>query len=170
MLDGGTIGHIENQARRLKADADLKARLVAAYVAAREPFPQSPHLEEQIYNGFPGPEDERRMTAFHQALWPDRLTIVQSFEDERLRWFGLRLMYCEARSVLPMDVRSEVEHRLGDQLAGDGSGCLTYDLALAETDKLIGEGADHDGLLSRYRIHLQDRSARAAAFRQQTLF
>jgi exodeoxyribonuclease I len=170
MLDGGTIGHIENQARRLKADADLQARLVAAYVAAREPFPQSPHLEEQIYNGFPGPEDERRMTAFHQAQWRDRLTIVQSFEDERLRWFGLRLMYCEARSVLPMDVRSEVEHRLGDQLAGDGSGCLTYDLALAETDKLIGEAADHDGLLSRYRIHLQDRSARAAAFRQQTLF
>ncbi len=55
----------------------------------------------------------------------------------------------------------------GNQLAGDGSGCLTYELALAETDKLIGEGADHDGLLSRYRIYLQDRSARAATFRAQ---
>ena len=167
MLDGGSVGHIENQAQRMKADADLRARLVAAHVAAREPFPLSPHLEEQIYNGFPGPDDEGRMNAFHQAEWPDRLAIVQSFEDERLRWFGLRLMYCEARSVLPAEVRAEVEHRLGNQLAGDGTGCLTYELASAETDKLIGEGADRDGLLSRYRRYLQDRSARAAAFRAQ---
>jgi exodeoxyribonuclease-1 len=167
MLDGSAVGHVENQAQRMKADADLRARLVAAYVAAREPFPLSPHLEERIYNGFPGPNDEGRMNAFHQAPWPDRLAIVQSFEDERLRWFGLRLMYCEARSVLPAEVRAEVERRLSKQLAGDGSGCLTYQLALAETDKLIEEGADHDGLLSRYRSYLQDRSARAATFRSQ---
>lgn len=24
---------------------------------------------------------------------------AQNFEDERLRWFGIRLNYCEARSV-----------------------------------------------------------------------
>lgn len=107
------------------------------------------------------------MKAFHQASWPDRLAIVQDLEDERLRWFGLRLMYSEARGVLPATIKAEIEHRLADQLAGDGSGCLTYDLALAETDKLMEEGADHDGLLSRYRIYLQDRSARAAAFRAQ---
>ena len=71
------------------------------------------------------------------------------------------------RGVLPATVKAEIECRLAEQLAGDGSGCLTYELALAETDKLIGEGEDHDGLLSRYRIYLQDRSARAAAFRAQ---
>ncbi len=167
MLDGGPIGHIEDQARRVKADADLCARLVAAYIAAREPFPLSPHLEERIYNGFPGPDDEGRMNAFHQASWPDRLAIVQGLEDERLRWFGLRLIYFEARGVLPATVKAQIERRLADQLAGDGSGCLTYELALAETDKLMREGADHDGLLSRYQIYLQDRSARAAAFRAQ---
>jgi exodeoxyribonuclease-1 len=76
-------------------------------------------------------------------------------------------MYFEARTVLPAAVRAEIERRLADQLAGDGSGCLTYELALTETDKLMGEGADHDGLLSRYRIYLQGRSARAATFRTQ---
>lgn len=169
MLDGGLIGHIEDQARRVKADSYLRARLVAAYIAAREPYPLSPHLEERIYNGFPRPDDEGRMNAFHEASWPDRLAIVQSFEDERLRWFGLRLIYCEARGVLPATVKAEIERRLADQLAGDGSGCFTYERALAETDKLMGEGADHDGLLSRYRIYLQDRSARAAAFRARAV-
>jgi exodeoxyribonuclease I len=167
MLDGGSIGNIEDRARRVKADANLRARLVAAYFAAREPYPLSPHLEEQIYNGFPGPDDEGRLNAFHQASWPDRLAIVQSLNDERLRWFGLRLVYSEARGVIPATVKAEIEYRLAERLAGDGSGCLTYELALAETDKLIGEGEDHDGLLSRYRIYLQDRSARAAAFRAQ---
>jgi exodeoxyribonuclease-1 len=167
MLDGSSIDRIEEQARRLKADAHLRARLVAAHIAAREPYPLSPHLEERIYNGFPGPDDERRMSAFHQASWPDRLAIVEGLEDERLRWFALRLVYAEARGVLPTKIKAEIEHRLANQLAGDGSGCLTYELALAETDKLIGEGADHDGLLSRYRIYLHDRSSRAAAFRAQ---
>ena len=169
MLDGGSIGHVEDQARRVRADAHLRARLVAAYIAAREPYPLSPHLEERIYNGFPVSDDEGRMNAFHQAAWPDRLAIVQDLEDERLRWFGLRLMYSEARGVLPATIKAEIEHRLADQLAGDGSGCLTYELALAETDKLIEEGADHDYLLSRYRAYLQDRSARAAAFRAQVV-
>lgn len=167
MLAGSSIDRLEEQARRVKADAHLCARLVAAYIAVREPYPLSPHLEERIYNGFPGPEDERRMNAFHKAPWSDRLNIAQDLQDERLRWFALRLLYSEARGVLPATIRAEIEHRLANQMAGDGSGCLTYELALAETDKLIWEGADHDGLLSRYRIYLQDRSARAAAFRAQ---
>lgn len=167
MMEGGSIGRIEEQARRVKADSHLRERVFAAYNAIREPFPLSPHLEEQIYNGFPGPDDEVRMNNFHQASWPDRLQIVQGLEDERLRWLGLRLIYSEARRVLPATVRAEIELRLANQLAGDGSGCLTYALALTETDKLIGEGADHDGLLSRYRDYLQDRSARAATLMTQ---
>ncbi|AGT07391.1 exonuclease domain-containing protein [Paracoccus aminophilus] len=167
MLDGGLIDHIENQARRVKADAHLCARILAAYVASREPYPLSPHLEERIYNGFPGPDDERRMRDFHQASWPDRLAIVQGLEDERLRWFGLRLMYSEARGVLPPVLKVEIEHRLAEQLLGDGSGCLTYDLALAETEKLTTGGTDHDDRLFRYSAYLRDRSARAATLREQ---
>jgi exodeoxyribonuclease-1 len=76
MLDGGSIDHIEDQARRVKADANLRTRLVAAYIATREPYPLSPHIEERIYNGFPGPDDEGRANAFHQASWSDRLAIT----------------------------------------------------------------------------------------------
>lgn len=66
---------------------------------------------------------------------------------------------------LPPMVKAEIEHRLADQLTGDESGCLTYNLALAEMNKLVGEGASSDDPLSRYRVYLQDRSARAAAFK-----
>lgn len=62
-------------------------------------------------------------------------------------------------------VRLEVEDRLAGQLAGDGTGCLTYEQVLAETERLLSEAVDADGLLAQYRLYLQERSARAAAFR-----
>lgn len=165
MLNSGSINDIESRARQVKGDALLRDRLISAYVASREPYPLSPHIEERIYNGFPGPNDEMRMATFHKASWPDRFAIVRSFEDERLRWFGLRLVYLEARSVLPESARLEVEERLAGQLTGNGTGCLTYGQALVETDKLLEEAIDADSLLAQYRLYVQGRSARAAAFR-----
>ena len=165
MMNGSSIDSVERYARRVKDDAGLCARLVAAYVASRKAYPLSPHIEERLYNGFPKPNDEMRMAAFHDAPWEKRVAIVQSFDDERLRWFGLRLMYCEARHFLPASLRSEVEHLLADQLTGDGTGALTYEMALAETDKLLNEGADSEHLLSEYRRYLLERSARVAAFK-----
>ena len=165
MLGGRSIDEVEGRARRVKDDANLRARLIVAYVASREPYPLSPHIEERIYDGFPGPNDEARMIAFHDVPWSDRFDIVQSFEDERLRWFGLRLIYFEARSVLSESARAEVEGRLAGQLTGDRTGALTYEQALAETDKLLQGAPDSDGLLSQYRGYLQERSARVARFR-----
>jgi exodeoxyribonuclease-1 len=162
MLDGVTLDEIEERARRLQNDAGLRARLVAAYVARREPYPVSPHLEGRLYNGFPGPEDEARAARFHDAPWQDRLAIVQSFEDERLRWFGLRLIYMEARSLLPETVRGDVESRLTEQLNGDGSGALTYDIALAETAKCLASGENPGEILLQYDKYLKDRRARVS--------
>jgi len=130
-----------------------------------EPYVLSPHIEERIYNGFPGPADEARIAAFHDARWEDRFAIVQRIEDERLRWFGLRLIYFEARSVLPEPARVEVERYLTEQMAGDGSGCLTFDQAMAETERELGEAAGSDDLLVHYRSFLQDRRARFDAYR-----
>lgn len=165
MLEGDAIDAIEDRARRVKADISLRARLVAAYIAAREPYALSPHIEERIYNGFPGPADEARIAAFHDARWEDRFAIIQGMEDERLRWFGLRLIYFEARAVLPEPARLEVERYLINQMTGDGSGCLTFDQAMAETERLLGEAASADDLLMHYRTYLQDRRARLEAYR-----
>ncbi|AJA59053.1 MULTISPECIES: exodeoxyribonuclease I [Bradyrhizobium] len=169
MLDGGSMGATGDRACLMKADTGLCARLVAAYMAAREPYALSPHLEERIYSGFPGPADEARIAAFHDARWEDRLAIVQGMEDERLRWFGLRLIYFEARSVLPEPTRLEVERYLTDQMTGDGSGCLTIDQAMAETERVLGEFASPDDLLIQYRTYLQDRLARLEAYRTRLI-
>jgi exodeoxyribonuclease-1 len=52
---------------------------------------------------------------------------------------------------------------LAGQLTGDGTGALTYEQALATTDKLLEGSSDADGLLSQYRDYLAGRLERATA-------
>jgi exodeoxyribonuclease-1 len=48
------------------------------------------------------------MAGFHDASWPDALSIVLSFDDERLRTFRLRLVYFGSRSAQQSEWRSSV--------------------------------------------------------------
>src|SRR5262249_38182926 len=78
----------------LQADADFRARLIAAFEATRAVRQPSQHIEEQIYEGFFEDADHLLMDAFHAAPWEERLPFVESFQDTRLRELGIRLIYC----------------------------------------------------------------------------
>jgi exodeoxyribonuclease-1 len=166
MLNGADPETIEAASRAVRADPVLCARIIAAYVSAREPFSRSLHVEGQLYDGFPGPNDEHRMVAFHDAGWPEALSIVQDFDDERLRTFGLRLIYFGSRSSLPPPVRREVERLLTDRLVDETAGGLTLTQALEETDLVSANGRrDLEVLLADYRTYLSDRISRVSQFR-----
>jgi exodeoxyribonuclease-1 len=166
MLDGVDIDAIEARARRLKDDPVLCSRLVLAYTSTREPRTPSAHVEDHLHDGFPGPQDETRMDEFHDADWADRLSIVQSFDDERLRFFGLRLLYFEARSVLPEALRLELERALSGRLVDEDAGGLTLEQALREIDETPNDGSsDAGGLMADYRTYLVGRIARVTGFR-----
>jgi exodeoxyribonuclease-1 len=166
MLEGIDIHAIEVRARRVKDDLALCSRLVLSYISTREPRTPSSHAEERLYDGFPGPQDEARMLEFHDADWRDRLSIVQHFDDDRLRLFGLRLLYFEARSVLPEDIRLELERALSGRLVDYDAGGLTLEQALREIDETPSDGAsDTGGLLADYRTYLVGRKARVTDFR-----
>jgi len=98
------------------------------------------------------------MVEFHDEDWADSLSIIQSFDDERLRFFGLRLLYFEARSVLPEALRFELERALSGRLVYDDAGGLTLEQALCEIDETPSGGAsDAGGLLADYRTYLVGR-------------
>ena len=170
ILDGFDIDAIEARARRVKDNPALCSRLVSAYTSTRVPRAPSRHAEERLYDGFPGPQDEARMVEFHDADWGDRLSIVQRFDDERLRFFGVRLLYFEARSVLPEALRLELERALSGRLVDDDAGGLTLEQALREIDETPGDrAADAGGLLADYRTYLVGRMARVTDFRAKHL-
>ena len=56
--------------------------------------------EESIYTKFTSTEDNRIMPEFHEAKWENKLSILSKFKDERLQYFGKKLLYREKPEML----------------------------------------------------------------------
>ena len=56
--------------------------------------------EESIYAKFTTAEDNKVMPEFHSAAWNKKLSVISKFKDERLKYFGKKLLYMEKPEVL----------------------------------------------------------------------
>tara|TARA_A100001011_G_scaffold400094_1_gene512292 strand:- start:422 stop:1843 length:1422 start_codon:yes stop_codon:yes gene_type:complete len=59
--------------------------------------------EESIYTKFTTTEDNKIMPEFHSAEWEKKPLIISRFKDERLRYFGKKLLYMEKPELLSKD-------------------------------------------------------------------
>jgi exodeoxyribonuclease I len=55
---------------------------------------------EESINSFINPEDNKLMPEFHKVDWDKKLIILSKFKDERLKYFGKKLLYMEKPEVL----------------------------------------------------------------------
>lgn len=56
--------------------------------------------EESIYTKFTTAEDNKIMPEFHNVDWKKKLNVISKFKDERLKYFGKKLLYMEKPEVL----------------------------------------------------------------------
>jgi exodeoxyribonuclease-1 len=56
--------------------------------------------EESIYVKFTTAEDNKVMPEFHSAEWDKKLSVISKFKDERLQYFGKKLLYMEKPELL----------------------------------------------------------------------
>ena len=61
------------------------------------------YAEESIYKKFTTKEDNAIMPSFHRAEWKEKFLVLQKFKDERLRYFGKKILYEESPESLPKD-------------------------------------------------------------------
>ena len=59
--------------------------------------------EESIYKKFTTKEDNAIMPTFHKANWKEKFLVLQKFKDQRLRYFGKKILYEESPESLPQD-------------------------------------------------------------------
>lgn len=153
------------RAEFIRSDDTFRERLVFAYEASRVELPPSPHLEQQLYDGFFSKEDEVLMERFHAVPWEDRPAIVRAFTDLRLRKIGRRLIYFERPDLLGDAERTSYERAIATRITNDDPEIpwLTLSAAVALLDELI-LAADPEELafLEEHRAHLAERSQRAA--------
>src|SRR5271166_3659904 len=164
--EGFSLGSAELQRRAnfLRANSDLRLRLIAAFEAIRESREPSPHIEEQIYGDFFSDTDEYLMEYFHSVPWRERFAVVETFEDSRLREIGYRLIHCERPDLLDRPTYQAHTDRIARSLLGlDGEApWLTLREAIREANDLLEtrEGSELTHIAA-HRDYLQRRLAEA---------
>lgn len=126
--------------QRLSDDALLKARMARAHAAAEPEWDPPEQLEELIYDGFPGPSDNRLMEAFHNANWEERLELVSQFQDARFLNLARRWIYVGAPELLDDAEKVSVEQAIAERLHSDHDNpkkWRTISRARAELDKMM---------------------------------
>jgi exodeoxyribonuclease-1 len=72
--------------------------------------------EESIYKKFALPEDNKIMPEFHRVDWKDKFLVLQKFKDNRMQYFGKKILYEESPQSLPKEeynaIHKEVSLRI----------------------------------------------------------
>ena len=147
------------RAEKVRQDPEFVQRLLRAAEAAEAVYAPSEHVEEQIYEGFVGRQDERLMASFHTVPWEHRVEMIRQFQDVRLKRLARRLVYFERPDLLADADRELMAAELRRRLVGEGHEAppwLTVEKALAELDEALGKvGSDAPALVG-YREHLEE--------------
>ena len=74
------------------------------------------YAEESIYTKFTTREDNAIMPTFHKANWKEKFSILQKFKDERLRYFGKKILYEESPQSLPKGEYNTIHKEIASRI------------------------------------------------------
>ena len=145
------------RAERLRAEPGLRDRILDAVDLSRDSFEEPEHVEQQLYSGgFISDQDMMTLERFHQVAPENKMEVVRSLKDVRLKCLAERLVYEEWPAVLQSDVRHRIDGEVWRRhlVTGDAP-WTTFASALGAIEKLLAD-ADERGreILLEYRDYL----------------
>ena len=72
--------------------------------------------EESIYKKFAPDHDNKLMPEFHKANWKDKFSVLQRFKDERMQYFGKKILYEESPQSLPKEEYNIVHKEIASRI------------------------------------------------------
>ena len=75
--------------------------------------------EESIYTKFTSQKDTLLFAKWHEALWKDKLTMLDKFEDKRLVDFGKKIIYQESPETLPESMFKKIKRKIAERILSD---------------------------------------------------
>ena len=78
-------------------------------------------VEESIYKKFTPTEDNKLMNNFHEIEWEKKFGTLDKFKDERLKYFGQKLLYREKPELLPKELYNEIHKDVASKLLSKNS-------------------------------------------------
>lgn len=76
----------------------------------------SPHIEEQIYEGFASGADQAIMAQFQVTEWDRRAELANKLHDQRMKQLAYRLIYLERPDLLSESRRHSFDDRVAERL------------------------------------------------------
>ena len=104
--------------------------------------------EESIYKKFALPEDNKIMPEFHKVDWKDKFLVVQRFKDDRMQYFGKKILYEESPQSLPKDEYNSIHKEVASRiLSTNEEKWNTIPRTYNEIDTLRNKFKDDNGKL-----------------------
>ena len=75
--------------------------------------------EDSIYTKFTSQKDTLLFAKWHEALWKDKLTMLDKFEDKRLVDFGKKIIYRESPETLPESMFKKIKRKIAERILSD---------------------------------------------------
>ena len=72
--------------------------------------------EDSIYKKFALPEDSKIMPEFHKVDWKDKFSVLQKFKDERMQYFGKKILYEESPQSLPKEEFDSIHKEMASRI------------------------------------------------------
>ena len=83
------------------------------------------------------------MPAFHKADWKDKFSVIQKFKDERLRYFGKKILYEESPQSLPKGEYNTIHKEIASRiLSSNEENWNTISRTYSEIDTLRNKFKD----------------------------
>ncbi len=118
------------------------------------------YAEESIYKRFTTKEDNAIMPNFHKADWKEKFLILQKFKDERLRYFGKKILYEESPESLPKEEYDSIHKELAARvLSTNKEKWNTIPRTYSEIDTLRNKFKDDNEkleMLNEINSYIQD--------------
>jgi len=104
--------------------------------------------EESIYIKFAPDHDNKLMPEFHKADWKDKYSLIQRFKDDRMQYFGKKILYEESPQSLPKEVYELVHKEVASKiLSTNQEKWNTIPRTYSEIDTLRNKFKDDKGKL-----------------------
>jgi exodeoxyribonuclease-1 len=140
----------------IATNADFRRRVGEALASRYPEKDPSPHIEQQIYDGFASSGDQALMQRFHDVPWEDRLGVAMEMADLRMRRIAQRLIYFERSEVLPEKTRAALGHQIQERLNAHDDVLPWRTVADAKQELAKLQSEDDDGSLVEFVSDLEE--------------
>ena len=150
------IEELGKRAHMTTTNADFRRRVGEALANRYPAKDPSPHVEQQIYDGFASSGDQALMQRFHDVPWEDRLGIAMEIADLRMKRIAQRLIYFERPEVLPEKTRVALGHEIQERLNAHDDVLPWRTVADAQQELAKLQSEDDDGSLVEFVSDLEE--------------